>query len=139
MSAASPGYTEPQGTIGVVLETEEIAAVCLEGDFDVTNASALRGQIDRELMDGNSLILDLSQATFIDSHIIHALFDSVRAACARKRAIVLQLGTAPIVEKALEICGIQRVLDRAHDRGEAVRMIERHAASARRTPTQSAD
>ena len=37
--------------------------------------------------------------------------------------MVLQLGTAGIVERALEFGGIYRVLPRAHDRQEAVRTV----------------
>ena len=72
---------------------------------------------------GNDLILDLSQATFIDSSVIRVLFDAAGAVDRRDQAMVLQLGTTPIVERALEIVGIERVLPRAHNREEAVRMI----------------
>jgi hypothetical protein len=45
------------------------------------------------------------------------------AGSGKDQAIVLQLGTAPIVERALKIVGIERVLPRAHDREEALRII----------------
>jgi len=76
-----------------------IAAVCLEGELDMAVAPELRDTIDGALATGDDLILDLEQATFIDSSIIKVLFDSVRAAHTRDRSLVLQLGTAPIVER----------------------------------------
>lgn len=127
MFASSFGSEHDEGAIRVVPETEEIVAVCLEGEFDVANVSALRDQVDGTLASGNDLILDLSQATFIDSSVIHVLFDAGHAVDGRDQSVVLQLGTAPIVERALGLVSVERVLPRAHDREEAVRMIQRRA------------
>ena len=44
--------------------------------------------------------------------------------------MVLQLGTAAIVERVLELTAIERVLPRAHTRTEAVQMIQQKAAPA---------
>lgn len=123
MSASSFGSEHREGVIRVVSETSEIVAVCVEGEFDVANVTALREQVDGPLASGNDLILDLSQATFIDSSVIRVLFDAAGAAEGRDQVVVLQLGTTPIVERALEIVAIERVLPRAHNREEAVRMI----------------
>ena len=123
MFASSFGSEPGTGAIRVVQVRDEIVAVCLEGEFDVANVSALREQVDGTVAGENDLILDLSQATFIDSSVIRVLFDAASAVKGRDQAIVLQLGTTPIVERALEIVGIERVLPRAHDREEAVRMI----------------
>ena len=122
MSASSLGSEYREGAIRVVPERDDVVAVCLEGEFDVSNVSTLREQVDHALERGNDLILDLSQATFIDSSVIRVLFDAAGAG-SKDQAIVLQLGTAPIVERALKIVGIERVLPRAHDREEALRII----------------
>jgi anti-anti-sigma factor len=127
MLASTAGFTQGDGALRVVLETDAIAALCLEGDFDLTNAQALREEIDRVLESGNGVILDLSGATFIDSSVIHVLERASRAADGREQAMVLQLGTAGIVERALELAGIEHVLPRAHDRQEAVRMVQERA------------
>lgn len=117
------------GAIRVVSETAQIVAVCLEGDFDLTNAPALDSQINRSLDGGTDLILDLSEASFIDSSVIHVVVRAAQSAGARKQTIVLQLGTAAIVERVIEIANIEQVLPRAHDRQEALRMIQQQAAS----------
>ena len=126
MSATSFG-SEQRGVVRVVPETDEIVAVCLEGDFDLSNAPAIGKEVGLALEDGNDLILDLSQATFIDSSVVHVLVNASRAAIGSKRAVVLQLGTAPIVERVLEIAEIERVLPRVHERREAVRIIQEKA------------
>jgi anti-anti-sigma factor len=129
MSASSFCSEQPAGVIRVVPETDEIVAVCLEGDFDLSNAPAFGKEVGRALENGNDLILDLSQATFIDSSVVHVLVNASKALVGSERAVVLQLGTAAIVERVLEIAEIERVLPRAHERREAVRMIQQASSS----------
>jgi hypothetical protein len=64
------------------------------------------------------------RATFIDSSVVHVLVNASKAVTGREHAVVLQLGTAAIVERVLEIAEIESVLPRAHERQEAVRMIQ---------------
>ena len=123
MLALPAGSNHRQGVIWVVPATDEIVAVCLEGEFDLANARTVGEEIDRSLEGGKDVIFDLSQATFIDSSLIDVLMRAVKAARGKDQAIVLQLGTAAIVERVLEITKIEQVLPRAHDRQEAVRII----------------
>lgn len=126
MFASSLGSKHQQGVISVVPEAEEIVAVCLEGEFDMTNAPTVGEKIDRTLEDGKHLIVDLSEATFIDSSLIAVLVRAAKATRGTEQAIVLQHRTAATVERVLEITGIEQVLPRAHDREEAVRIIQTH-------------
>ena len=73
--------------------------------------------------------MDLSEASFIDSSVIQVLEGAPKAAVDRERTIVLQLGTAAIVERALELAEIERLLPRAYDRQEAVRIIQKAAVA----------
>jgi anti-sigma B factor antagonist len=127
MSASSIGSEHRDGVIRVVTETDEIVAVCFDGDFDLTNAPTLGDQIDGVLAGGKHVIFDLSEATFIDSSIINALMRAVRVAGDRRQAMVLQLGTTTIVERVLGLVSFEHVLPRAHDRQEAVRIIQQQA------------
>jgi anti-sigma B factor antagonist len=127
MSASSVDSEHRDGLIRVVTETDEIVAVCFEGDFDLTNAPALGDQIDAVLEGGKDVIFDLSEATFIDSSVVNALMRAVRVAGDRRQAVVLQLGTAAIVERVLGLVSVEHVLPRAHDRQEAVRIIQQQA------------
>lgn len=135
MPASSIGPEHRDGTIRVDSQADGILAVCLDGDFDVANAPVLRGHIDSALDTGHDLIVDLSQATFIDSTVVTVLFAGAEAADRRNKTVVLQVATAPVVERVLELVAIERVLRRAHSRTEAVQMIQREAAS-RRTSRQ---
>ena len=127
---ASPiGSEHRDGAISVVPETDAIVAVCLEGDFDLTNAQALGEQLDRALGSGNGVIVDLSEATFIDASIVHVLMRASETAAGRRQTVVLQLGTAAVVERVLELVGSELPLPRAHDRQAGVDLIRRHAGA----------
>ena len=124
----------PQNDVGelhVLAETNEVAALCLEGEFDMANAPQIVGEGEQLLGGGKQLILDLSDATFVDSSAVHALFRLAATARKHDRVVVLQLGTAAIVERALEISGLHQVLPRASTRGEALAAIERLADGRR--------
>ena len=104
-------------------EDDEVIAVSLQGDIDLRSAPALRSEIDRALAAGKDLILDLSEATFVDSSVIHTLIYASTVFGDKRRTVVLQLGTAAIVERALEIVAIEKVMSRAQTRPDAVEII----------------
>ena len=87
------------GAIRVVSETAQIVAVCLEGDFDLTNAPALDSQINRSLDGGTDLNLgpQRGQLHRLQRHPRRRARRAVGRS--RKQTIVLQLGTAAIVER----------------------------------------
>ena len=128
MPATASGSQRREGAIRVIRQTGEIVAVCLKGDFDLANGPALADQIDHALDGGHNLILDLSEATFIDCSVIDVLVRASTVAREREQTMVVQLGTAAIVERVIHLAGIERVLPRAHDRQEAVQIIQQQAS-----------
>ena len=127
--------SEPRRTIELLRETGQITVVCLRGEFDVANVSSLRDQIDQALASGDDLIFDLSETTFIDSSVIHTLCQTARRVDGRAQAVVLQTGAAPTIERALKICGIERVVPLAYDRKQAVELVEQSSTTGSvRTP-----
>jgi anti-sigma B factor antagonist len=128
MPTCASDSTPRDGVINVVPQTGEIVALCLQGEFDLANAPALEDQIDRALLAGHNVILDLNEATFIDSSVIHVLVRASKASTGGEQAIVLQLGTAAIVEHVLELAAIEQLLPRARDRQEALRIIRQETA-----------
>jgi anti-anti-sigma factor len=73
------------------------------------------------LVDANELVVvDVTEAQFIDSSFINNLINADSAARARGSQFTLQLGTARIVRSAFEHSGILMVLDHASTREEAL-------------------
>ena len=118
------------GELHVFAETDGIAGLCLEGEFDLGNAPQIIEEAERLLADEKQVILDLSEATFIDSSVIHALFRVGAEAKKSGRHVVLQLGTAAIVERVIEFSKIDRVLPRVSTRPEALDTIRQLQRSA---------
>jgi anti-anti-sigma regulatory factor len=89
----------------------------------LVNAPQIVEHGERLLTDDKHVILDLSEATFIDVAVIHALSHVKAEAKKNGRVVVLQLGTAPIVERVIEITQIDRQLHRVSTRTEALDKI----------------
>lgn len=110
-------------------EDDGIVALCLCGDVDLIVSPLLLDQATYALGARSHIVVDLSDATFIDSSAIHALLRIGAAAGQEGCVTVLQLGTSATVERAIEIAGVERVLPRAETRTEAIATIRRLATA----------
>ena len=94
----------------------------IEGEHDLSTAPALRRQLDDLIDRGEATIVDLSQATFIDSSVLGAILD------ARRRAGEAGVGFevaqsengTKAVTRVLDITGLRAELPVHPDRERAV-------------------
>jgi anti-anti-sigma factor len=100
-----------QPTIEVRLPQSHAALVVLGGEHDLYSADQLRQTIDMSLSGCDHLIVDLSSAEFIDSTIIGVLVQSMKKASGVGCKFSVVLGTAPVVERALEVSGVLPLLN----------------------------
>jgi anti-anti-sigma factor len=98
----------------------ETAVVSLYGEHDLSSQPELQGTLQALVLAGNRVIVDLSQTEFIDSSVLMALLATDRLAREQGGRLTLQLATAPIVEKALEISGVSQRLPCAPTREQAI-------------------
>ncbi len=117
-------------TILVSCEADDIVSLYLRGEFDAFNAPEITDRALRALAADKHLVLDLSDTTFIDASVIGALVTIQDAANDRGRSAVLQLGTAPIVERVVAITGIEQILPRTETRVDAIARIRGLTAAA---------
>lgn len=106
--------------VEVTYPGDGIAVVALHGDHDTATKTEMAALLSREVASNNLVAVDVSEALFIDSSFLHNLVLADRAATKRGSNFVLQMGTAPVVRRALEISGLLDRLDVAHTRDEAV-------------------
>ena len=86
------------------------AVITLGGEHDLATAPRLQETVDEALANCSHLIVDISGTEFIDSSTIATFIRARdRAEHAGKR-FNLVLGTAAIVERALEVSGVIPVL-----------------------------
>jgi anti-sigma B factor antagonist len=83
-----------------------VALVALAGEHDLYSGDELRQAFEESLSGSDHLIVDLSAAEFIDSTIIAVLLQTMKDAAALDRKFNVVLGTAPAVERILEVTGV---------------------------------
>lgn len=105
----SPSSHEP--TIHVGSPQPHTALVVLGGEHDLYSAEELRRTFDRSLALCEHLIVDLSATEFIDSTTIGVLMKTRDHAWELGRKFNVVLGTAPTVERTLEVSGVLPLLN----------------------------
>jgi anti-anti-sigma factor len=98
----------------------EIAVISLLGEHDIATAWEVRNALAFALEQGTHVVVDLSETEFIDSTIIHVLFESKQLAQEHGRRVSLQLPADARVRRALEITGMLDVLPVYGARAEPV-------------------
>lgn len=106
--------------LDVLRPRDGVAIVELHGEHDVATKIEIR-ELFTSLVEANDLVvIDVTDARFIDSSFLHNLAEADRFARSRGSRLCLQLGTATIVRRALEISGLLKRLDCAGDREQAM-------------------
>lgn len=96
------------------------AVVVFSGEHDLATKAEV-GDLLGSLVRWDKLIVaDFSSASFVDSSILGVLLDTNRLARELGKTFRLQLGTAAIVQRAFEICGVFAVIERVTTREEAI-------------------
>lgn len=99
-----------------------VAIVMLEGEHELFSAPKLQRQLDGLIREGLSIVIDLTQATFLDSSVVAVLLR------ARERSdearvpfsIVLDDSTGEPVRRMFEITGLSSILPVVGSRAEAL-------------------
>jgi anti-sigma B factor antagonist len=84
----------------------QLALVVLAGEHDLYSGDELRQTFEQTLARCDHLIVDLSAAEFIDSTIVAVLIQTMKDASDLRRKFNVVLGTAPAVERILEVTGV---------------------------------
>ena len=92
--------------VRVVRSAPAVDVLELAGDHDMVSAPQLAMALEQSLGEGRGIVADLREATFIDSSVTHLLFDADSALAGQGKQLVLQINTASIVRRALQITGL---------------------------------
>ena len=109
----------------------DVVVVAIEGEHDIYTAPALRERLDEALERGGGVVVDLTQATFVDSSVLGALLDARRRALEGSQGFVVCVGETvePGVRRILDITGLVPVLPVIEGRDAAIEAA-RSAGSA---------
>lgn len=115
--------------VELVRPEEGVSVVVLQGEHDLATKDHVWAVLADEIERNRAVVVDVSQAEFVDSSVMDNLACAHRDAAARGSRLVLQVGGAPIVRRALELSGLMHALDVAHDRAGAINAAVSSAAS----------
>ena len=96
----------PRPSLQVVRSVPAVDVFEVAGDHDMASAPQLALALKQSLGEGRGIVVDLTETTFIDSSVIHVLFDTDSALAGQGKQLVLQINTASIVMRALQITGL---------------------------------
>ena len=80
-----------------------MAVVEVLGEHDLATRDEDATLFARLIAENEFIVVDLSEAMFIDSSFLNNLIQAKRAATSRGSTLLLQVGTEPIVERMLEV------------------------------------
>lgn len=108
------------GTISTARTTETQWLVQLAGEHDLSTAPELRAELDRVLADGASVVVDLSDVTFIDSSVVGVLLNAQRCSAALDgQAVAVVAPASGTPARLLDFVGAHDVLHIVRSRADA--------------------
>jgi anti-anti-sigma factor len=113
---------EKQPRIEVERLPDGAVVVMLQGEFDLLNAEEFGQRLVTEGEGARGLVLDVSEVSFIDAAMIHAIKQASASLRDSDQRLVLQVGTDTVVGRVLKIAGLDQELPFAGDRLEALRL-----------------
>ena len=104
-------------------QSNSTVIVSVTGDLDLWNAPALEQRLRRCLDQGSQwVVVDLSEAAFLDSSGLGALTNSKRR-IERKGGRLVVINTNDQMRRVFELTGLMRVLNVVPDRAHALAFI----------------
>jgi anti-sigma B factor antagonist len=125
---AHAGVAAPD-PIGVELDGD-VRIVVVRGEHDISTAPALREQLDELRAGGGPVVVDLSEAEFIDSAVLGVLIAAYdqSAAAGIEVAFVVSPESGHTVRRIVDLLGVRSILPIADTRAGAVRAVENGGA-----------
>jgi anti-sigma B factor antagonist len=111
--------------------TRELALVSVSGEIDLYTAERVRNGIDEaDAVGADTVVLDLSESSFIDSTALGVLVQETKRLEGRGHSLVL-VTNDPRTRRVLEVTGLDRVLLTYATLHDALSdLIPEHAAAA---------
>jgi len=94
--------------------------VAFRGEHDLAERDSVERLLDSLIDEHALVVLDFSEATFVDSTMLHVILDADLAARRRGITLCVQLGAAAIVSRAFELSGVCRRLATVESREAAL-------------------
>ena len=121
----------PMADVRIEREDKIVVAV-VTGEVDMSNAASVRQQIAESVTPSDdSLLVDLSELSFIDSAGLHMMIELGTVLDERRQHLLLCVSHDSPIERAIEIIGLSRSVSVHADRGEAMEAARTSAMESR--------
>ena len=107
------------GTVGTERLADSLWVLQLAGEHDLSTVPAVEAAFERIAETGTTVVVDLSDATFIDSTVIRTLLRSME----RGENLLLVVPRRGAVRRALELTGVSKLLPVFETRAAALRAV----------------
>jgi len=113
---------------GVTGQDSDFTVITLRGEADAYSAPRIRADLATAFGTEAALVVDLSQATFIDSTIVGILLEGIAESEKRERQLLLLLpeDSAPEVHRLFELTGLDALLPLVRSWDEATSRVAPH-------------
>jgi anti-anti-sigma factor len=112
---------------GGVIVVEKSARACvliLRGEHDLSTSPALDAELDAGFAHGTSVVVDLTEAGFIDSSVAGALMRAAQSTGASLVVLCAPVGSP--ARRLLDMVGITRVIPTFETRAQAIDHLAMH-------------
>jgi anti-anti-sigma factor len=106
--------------IEIVRAAEGTVVIALHGEHDLMTSDELATCLSAQIAANDLVVVDVTDAEFVDVSFVHNLLRADTLAAANGSRFILQMGTAPIVRRLIEVSGILHRLHWAGSREEAL-------------------
>jgi anti-sigma B factor antagonist len=105
MADGEAAAESPNGEIAVE-PTEAAVVVVLRGEHDLTTAQQIRVALDEAIAVGRPVVLDVSETSFADTSVLHAIFVAAGRLKDEGRRFVVQCPRELPVYRVFEVSGL---------------------------------
>ncbi len=112
---------DPPTDIRIERPAPDTAVAVFLGEHDIASKKELESLLGTLVDENDLVVVDFSEAAFVDSTTLHVLLRAHAAARVRGKTFRLQLGSADIVRRAFELTGVATRLGCVESREEALR------------------
>jgi anti-anti-sigma factor len=117
------------GSIDVERQTDAVSVVRLIGDHDLATRPHFVAELDRLFHSGSSVVIDLTEAGFVDSTTIAALVEAYGQTVSEPQcSLVVVAAPSSRVERVLALVDLNSVVPVFATEAEALRAVVRSTA-----------
>ena len=111
-------------SVEVTYPRPRTCVIALHGEYDTGTAEQMEELFDDVLAVNDLVVVDIGGADFIDSSFLRNLLVADQRATEQQKLFRLQMGTAQIVRRALEVSGVLERLTVVDNREDAIAQPE---------------